>query len=175
MVGHYVIIGIVSKHLYFTARPVSSHNSRACFTSIKKNSLEIDNSLICRYKMSSERPDAEMISPEDRHLKSPTNDAVQSEAVTYSQISADNLDSDKTVFGNGGVVQTVQSATPSLLYPNLTENYQPEKYEEGRPLNTEEDVKPSLGLFGNLSPFILKPTSRFFCKSNSRTLSSCAS
>ena len=105
--------------------------------------------------MSSERPDAEMSSPEDRHLQSPKNDAVhvQSEADTHSQIPADNLDSDKKVFGNGAVVQTVQSATPSL-YPDLTENYQPEKYEEKPPFNAEEDVKPSLGLLGNLSPFI---------------------
>ena len=116
--------------------------------------------------MSSEPPDAEMSSPEDRHLKSPKNDAVQSETVTHSQIPADNLDSgDKTVFGNGAVVQTAQSATPSLLYPNLTGNYQPEKYEEGRPFNTEEGVKPALGLLGNLSPFILKPEP-FVCKSN---------
>ena len=104
--------------------------------------------------MSSERPDDEMSSPEDRHLKSPKNDAVQSETVTYSEISADNLDSDKTVFGNGDVVQTVQSATPSLLSENNQPGiYEPNKYEEERSFNTKEDAKPSLGLLGNLSPF----------------------
>ena len=133
--------------------------ARPCFTIILKKSLEIDNSLIPRYRMSSERPDAEMSSPEDRHLLSPKNDAVhvQSEAVTHSQIPADNLDSDKKVFGNGAVAQTVQSATPSL-YPNLAENYQPEKYKEERPFNNEEEVKPSSGLFGNLSRLFVNQT-----------------